>query len=96
MDTAIRVEGAALNARGGPDLLARHGKATTPVSDNQGRGRDPAHERAPGPRILTPSRVPAQHMIGCLGDEHHGVSPQVGAVDEDDVMNLIDDRAKRP
>ena len=95
-DTAIRVEGAALNARGRPDVLARPGKAAAPVGDDQGRGRDPAHERAPGPRILTPSRVPAQHMIGCLGDEHHGVSPQVDAVDEDDVMNLIDDRAERP
>ena len=95
-DTAIRVEGAALNARGRPDVLARPGKATTPVGDDQGRGRDPAHERAPGPRILTPSRIPAQHMIGCLGDEHHGVSPQVDTIDEDDVMNLIDDRAERP
>ena len=90
------MEGAALNARGGPDLLARPGKATTPVGDDQGRGRDPAHERAPGPRILTPSRVPAQHMIGCLGDEHHNASAQVDAVNEDDLMNLIDDRAKRP
>ena len=35
-------------------------------------------------------------MIGCLGDEHHGVSPQVDTIDEDDVMNLIDDRAERP
>lgn len=33
-------------------------------------------------------------MIGCLGDEHHGASTQVDAVNEDDVMNLIDDRAK--
>ena len=63
---------------------------------HQGRGRDPAHERAPGPRILTPSRVPAQHAIGCLGDEDHGVWAQVDAVDEDDLMNLIDDRAERP
>ena len=44
-DTAIRVEGAALNARGRPDVLARPGKAATPVGDDQGRGRDPAHER---------------------------------------------------
>ena len=63
-DTAIRVEGAALNARGRPDLLARPGKATTPVGDDQGRGRDPAHERAPGPRILTPSRVPTSTQSG--------------------------------
>ena len=90
------MEGTALDARGGPDLLARCGEPTAPVGDNQGRGRDPAHERAPGPRILTPSRVPTQHMIGCLSDEHHGVSPQVDTVDEDDVMNLIDDRAERP
>ena len=90
------MEGAALDARGRPDLLARPREATAPVGDDQGRGRDPAHERFPGTRILTPSRVPTQHMIGCLGDEHHGVSPQVDAVDEDDVMNLIDDRAERP
>ena len=96
MDTAIRVEGAALDARGGPDVLARPGEPAASVGDDQGWGRDPAHERAPGSRILTPSRVPAQHMIGCLGDEHHGVSAQVDAVDEDDVMNLIDDRAERP
>ena len=95
-DTAIRVEGTALDARGRPDSLAGFREPTAPVGDDQGRGRDPAHERAPGPRILTPSRVPAQHTIGCLGDENHGVSPQVDAVDEDDVMNLIDDRAKRP
>jgi hypothetical protein len=31
-----------------------------------------------------------------LSDENNGVSAQVDAVDEDDVMNLIDDRAKRP
>ena len=61
----------------------------------RGRGRDPAHERAPGPGILTPSRVPAQHAIGCLGDEDHGVWAQVDAVDEDDLMHLIDDRAER-
>ena len=95
-NTAIRMEGAALDARGGPDLLARPGKTTTPVGDDQGRGRDPAHERAPGPRILTPSRIPAQHTIGCLGDKHHGISAQVNTVDDNDLMNLIDDRAKRP
>ena len=95
-NTAIRVEGTALDARGRPDSLAGFREPTAPVGDDQGRGRDPAHERAPGPRILTPSRVPAQHTIGCLGDENHGVSPQVDAVDEDDVMNLIDDRAERP
>ena len=95
-DTAIRVEGTALNARGGPDVLARCREPTAPVGDDQGRGRDPAHERAPGPRILTPSRIPAQHTIGCLGDEDHGVSAQVDTVNEDDLMNLIDDRAKRP
>ena len=67
-----------------------------PPSVDQGRGRDPAHERAPGPRILTPSHVPTQHAIGCLGDEDHGASAQVDTVNEDDLMNLIDDRAKRP
>ena len=66
------------------------------VGEDQGWGCDPAHERAPGPRILTPGRVPAQHAIGCLGDEHHGVSAQVNAVDEDNLMHLIDDRAERP
>ena len=95
-DTTTRMEGTALNARGRPDLRARPRAPTAPVGDDQGRWRDPAHERAPGPRILTPSRVPAQHAIGCLGDEHHGVSAQVDTVDEDDVMNLIDDRAERP
>ena len=95
-DTAIRVEGTALNARGRPDSLARCREPTAPVGDDQGRGRDPAHERAPGPRILTPGRVPAQHTIGCLGDEDHGASAQVDAVDEDDLMDLIDDRAERP
>lgn len=96
MDTAIRMESAALNARGGPDVLARCRKPAAPVGDDQSWGCDPTHESAPGPRILTPGRVPAQHMIGCLGDEHHGASTQVDAVNEDDVMNLIDDRAERP
>ena len=67
-----------------------------PVGDDQGWGRDPAHERFPGPGILTPRRIPAQHAIGCLGDEHDGAWAQVDAVNEDDLMNLIDDRAKRP
>ena len=74
-DTAIRVEGTALNARGGPDVLAGFREPAAPVSDNQGRGRDPAHERAPGPRILTPSRVPTQHAIGSLSDENNGACP---------------------
>ena len=52
-------------------------------------------ESFPGLRILTPGRVPAQHVIGCLGNEYHGVSAQVDAVDEDDLMHLIDDRAER-
>ena len=95
-DTAIRVEGAALNARGRPDLRARPREPTAPVSDHQGRWRDPAHERFPGPGILTPGRVPAQHMIRSLSDEHHGASVQVDTIDEDDVMNLINDRAERP
>ena len=95
-NTTIRMEGTALNTRGGPDSLARPREPTAPVSDGQGRGRDPAHERFPGTGILTPSRVPAQHAVGCLGDENHGASAQVDTVDEDDVMNLIDDRAERP
>ena len=95
-DTAIRVEGTALNARGRPDVLARPREPTAPVSDNQGRWRDPAHERFPGTGILTPSRVPTQHAIGSLSDENNGASAQVNTVNEDDLMNLIDDRAKRP
>ena len=90
------MEGAALHTRGRPDSLAGFCEPTAPVSDNQGRWRDPAHERAPGPRILTPSRIPAQHTIGSLSDENHGASAQVDTVNEDDLMNLIDDRAKRP
>ena len=35
-------------------------------------------------------------MIGSLSDEHHGASAQMDTIDEDDLMNLIDDRAKRP
>ena len=89
------MEGAALEARGGPDLLARCREPTALVSDHQGRGRDPAHERTPGPRILTPRRVPTQHMIGSVSDENHSASAQVDAIDGDDVMNLIDDRAER-
>ena len=54
------------------------------------------HESFPGLRIFTLGRVPAQHAIGSLGNEYHGVSPQVDTVNEDDLMNLIDDRAKRP
>ena len=95
-DTTTRMEGAALHARGRPDLRARPREPAAPVGEDQGWGRDPAHERAPGPGILTPGRVPAQHAVGCLGNEYHGVSAQVDAVDEDDVMNLIDDRAERP
>ena len=95
-DTAIRVEGAALHARGRPDSLAGFREPAAPVGDDQGRGRDPAHESFPGTGILTPSRVPTQHAIGCLGDEDHGASAQVDTVNEDDLMNLIDDRAKRP
>ena len=95
-DTAIRVEGTALNARGRPDSLAGFRKPATPVGHDQGRWRDPAHERTPSPRILTPSRVPTQHTIGSLGDENHGASAQVNTVNEDDLMNLIDDRAERP
>ena len=34
-------------------------------------------------------------MIGRVGDEHHGASAQVDTIDEDDVTNLIDDRADR-
>ena len=96
MDTAIRVEGTALNARGGPDVRARCGEPAAPVGEDQGRGRDPAHERFPGTGILTPHRAPTQHTIGCLSDEHHGAWAQVNTVNEDDLMNLIDDRAERP
>ena len=46
--------------------------------------------------ILTPSRVPTQHTIGSLSDENHGASAQVDTVNEDDLMNLIDDRTERP
>ena len=90
------MEGAALHTRGGPDLRARCGEPAAPVGEDQGRGRDRAHERAPGPRILTPRRLPTQHTIRCLGDEHHGAWAQVDTIDEDDLMNLIDDRAERP
>ena len=39
--------------------------------------------------ILTPSRVPPQHMIGTLSDENHSASAQVDTIDEDDVMTLM-------
>ena len=90
------MEGAALDARGRPDSLAGLREPTAPVSDNQGRWRDPANERFPGPGILSPHRVPTQHAIGSLSDENNGASAQVDTVNEDDLMNLIDDRAKRP
>ena len=90
------MEGTALDARGRPDVRARLREAATPVGDDQGWGRDPAHERFPGTGILTPSRVPTQHAIGSLSDENNGASAQVNTVNEDDLMNLIDDRAKRP
>ena len=90
------MKGTALDARGGPDLRARCGEPTAPVGEDQGRGRDPAHERFPGPGILTPSRLPTQHTIGSLSDEHHDASAQVDTINEDDLMNLIDDRAERP
>ena len=61
-----------------------------------GPGLDPAHEHTPGPRILTPHRAPTQHMIGSASDDNHGASAQVDTIDDDDVMNLIDDRADRP
>ena len=95
-DTAIRVEGAALHARGRPDSLAGFREPAAPVGDDQGRGCDPAHERFPGFGILTPGRVPARHAIGSLSDEKYGASAQVDTVNEDDVMNLIDDWAERP
>ena len=94
--TAIRLKGAALDARGRPDVLARPREPAAPVGDDQGWGRGPAHERFPGTGILTPGRVPAQHTIGRLGDEDHGSGAQVYAVNEDDLMNLIDDRTERP
>ena len=84
------MEGAALDAHGGPDLRARCREPTPPISDDQGREHDPAHERFPDTRILTPSRVPTQHMIGSLSDEHDGAWAQMDAIDEDDLMNLID------
>ena len=90
------MKGTALDARGGPDVRARCGEPAAPVGEDQGRGRDPAHERTPSPGILTPRRLPTQHTIGCLSDEHHGASAQVNTINEDDVMNLIDDRAERP
>ena len=95
-NTTIRMEGTALNTRGRPDSLAGFRELAAPVSDNQGRWRDPAHERFPGTGILTPSRVPTQHAIGSLSDENHGASAQVDTVNEDDLMNLIDDRTERP
>ena len=90
------MKGAALHTRGRPDILAGFRDPTAPVSDDQGWGCDPAHERFPGTGILTPRRVPTQNMIGCLSDENHGASAQVDAIDEDDLMNLIDDRTERP
>ena len=90
------MEGTALNGRGGPDLRARPREPAAPVGEDQGWGCDRAHERFPGTGILTPRRLPTQHAIGCLGDEHHGASAQVDTIDEDDLMNLIDDRAERP
>ena len=59
-------------------------------------GRDPTHEPAPGLRILTPRRVPTQHVIGSVSDENPSASAQMDTADDDDVMTLIDDRADRP
>ena len=35
-------------------------------------------------------------MIGRVSDKNHGASAQVDTIDEDDVTNLIKDRAQRP
>ena len=80
----------------GQILLQAFANPLPPSVTDQGRWRDAAHECFPGTRILAPSRVPTQHAIGSLSDENHGTSAQVDTVNEDDVMNLIDDRAKRP
>lgn len=89
------MEGAALDARGGPDLLACFGEPTAPIREDQLWGGNPAHEGLPSSGVLTPGRVPSQHVIGPLGDEDHGIAAQVDTVNEDDLMDLINDRAER-
>lgn len=58
------MEGATLNAHGRADPLTRVSEPTTPISEDQLRGRDPTNEHTPSPGVLAPSRVLAQHMIG--------------------------------
>ena len=67
-DTTTRMEGAALHTRGRPDLLARPREPAAPVGEDQGWGRDPAHERAPGPRI----RLFAFKGVGGVGIRRSG------------------------
>ena len=80
----------------GQILLQAFANPLPPSVTTRAGGRDPAHEHTPGPRILTPGRVPTQHAIGSLSDENYGASAQMDTIDEDDVMNLIDDRTERP
>lgn len=60
------------------------------------RGQRSLARELPGPENSRsrPRPSPARNRV--CGDEDHGASAQVDAVEEDGVMNLIDDWAERP
>ncbi|MBB6333575.1 hypothetical protein HD592_000140 [Schaalia hyovaginalis] len=95
-DDPEHVEGAPLNPSVRPRFLSGLLKAAPPIRHHHDRRRDPVHEGLPRTRVLTPCDIPAQHMLSCLGDQHDRFTPQVQAVNEDDLVDLIHDRRQGP
>ena len=90
------VEGAALDARGGPHGAGGLGEPRRAVGDRHGGRGHPHHEGGPRARALALGEVPRDDVLPRAGYEHDGVAPDPDAVEEDDVAHLAGPGGDRP
>ena len=93
---AERVEDAPLDLGFGPHPLPRLLEPGPAVSHHDLGRRYRRHERRPGPRVLRPGHVPADHVFFRGRDEDHDVAREVDAVDEHHAVHLAGLRGERP
>lgn len=79
------MEGAALDAGGGPDGVRSPGEASGAIGDEHGGRGHPHHESRPSLRALALREMPSKDMVLVAGDEHDGIPLEPDPIEEHDI-----------
>lgn len=82
------MEGAALDAGGGPDGVRSLGKAPGAIRNEHGRRGHPHHESRPSLRAFALREIPGKYMVLGAGDEDDGIPLEPDPIEEHDIRDL--------